>query len=182
MRLLYRRPLSAASTLMPCWKRTLLSVMLVVGSIGLSAASAEATPTSTLTASAGVHMHKTNSNLCLVARIGSGERPVEQTVCGGYSDQDWDFIYVYKNKEWVNHIRNIDRNLCIVTRGYVETPAVVTGCDAQYDDQLWRAFDIPGRGLRFQNVNSGLCLVARFEDQATQTACGDFPDQFWLLD
>jgi hypothetical protein len=160
----------------------LLSFMLVIGGVGLSTVSAEAASTGPLTVLAGVHLHKTASNLCLVARAGTGERPVQQTPCAGFSDQDWDFFGVVRNGEVVNQIHNIDRNLCLVTRGTGETPAVVTTCNSQFADQLWRAFQFSDGSWRFQNVNSSLCLVARSTSQATQTTCAGFSDQFWLLD
>jgi hypothetical protein len=160
----------------------LLAVILALGGIGVSMASAVAAPTSSAVAFVGVHLHKTASNECLVARIGPGERPVDQTPCAGFSDQGWAFDAVFRNGEWVNEIRNVDRNLCLVTRGTVETPAVVSTCDAQFADQLWRAFSFSNGTWRFQNVDSRLCLVARNTSPATQTTCADFSDQFWLLD
>lgn len=187
MRTLYRRSLAAAhgrptGRLRLISRSLLLSVLLVLGGIGFSTASAEPAPAGPLTVLAGVHLHKEASNQCLVARVGAGERPVQQTPCAGFSDQDWDFFAVFKNGEWVNQIHNIDRNLCLVTRGVVETPAVVTTCNTAFDDQLWRAFFFTDGTYRFQNVNSGLCLVARNTAQATQTTCAGFTDQFWFLD
>jgi hypothetical protein len=199
MRTLYRRSLAAAQILstgvsesggQPSTRTTshanlkarsiLLSVMLVLAGIGFSAAPASAE--APVTVLAGVHLHKTASNQCLVARFGTGERPVEQTPCAGFSDQDWDFIIVNHQGQLVNQIHNIDRNLCLVTRGAGETPAVVTTCNAGFADQLWRATRFTDGSYRFQNVNSGLCLVARGTSQATQTTCAGFSDQFWFLD
>ncbi|HEX6356367.1 RICIN domain-containing protein [Actinophytocola sp.] len=160
----------------------LLSAILLLGGAGAVTASADAAPESPVTALAGVHLHKEASNQCLVARVGPGERPVEQTPCAGFSDQDWDFFQVTHNGEVVNQIHNIDRNLCLVTRGTGETPAVVTTCNGGFADQLWRAFLFSDGTWRFQNVNSGLCLVARGTSQATQTTCAGFTDQFWFLD
>lgn len=130
---------------------------------------------------AGTHLKKAQSNLCLVARLGPGERPVEQTVCGDLSDQGWDFIYVTYQGVVYNQIHNLDRNLCIVTRGGGESRAVVTGC-ALFADQLWSAsWDSKWQGYRFQNANSHLCLVARGTSPAVQSICGDFSDQVWQL-
>jgi hypothetical protein len=159
----------------------LLSVMLLLGGAGAVTASAEPVSNPPLTALAGFHLHKEASNWCLVARAGAGERPVEQTPCASFSDQDWTFDRVFKYGQWFNQIRNIDRGMCLVTRGDWETPAVVTTCNEAFDDQLWRATPYVGEVFQFKNVNSGLCLVARGASQATQTTCANFTDQFWYL-
>jgi hypothetical protein len=126
---------------------------------------------------AGIQLRKDLTKLCLVARIGRGERPVQQTPCANFSDQDWTFDWV--DDYWF-HIRNLDRNMCIVTRGTGETPAVVTACDSRYPDQLWTWVWAPNDSYTLANKNSKLCLVGRFESQATQTACNiDFSDQRW---
>jgi hypothetical protein len=130
---------------------------------------------------AGFRLHKEASNLCLVARVGPGERPVEQAQCANFSDQNWTFDRVFKHGEWLNQIRNLDRNMCLVTRGNGETPAVVAACNSAFDDQLWRSTPFVGEVFRIQNRNSGLCLVARGTSQATQTTCSNFTDQFWYL-
>jgi ricin-type beta-trefoil lectin protein len=156
----------------------LMSVVLLLGGVGVATANAD-TP---VTALAGAHLHKQDTNLCLVARVGPGERPVEQTPCGGFSDQNWDIRPVLHNGELVGQIHNLDRDMCIVTRGFGETPAVVTACNSAFADQLWRGIHFTDNTWRYVNVNSGLCLVARGTSQATQTACNGFTDQFWFLD
>jgi hypothetical protein len=127
----------------------------------------------------GTHLRKAQSNLCLVARIGSGERPVQQTVCSDFSDQGWLFF----GDGNVVQIFNVDRGQCIVTRGTGESKAVTTTCNASFADQLWiPAFDTAFGGFHFVNLHSGLCLVARGSSQAVQSICGNFSDQVWLLD
>jgi hypothetical protein len=137
---------------------------------------------------AGSHVRKAQSNSCLVARIGSGERPVQQSACADFSDQGWDFFTGFRNGVAVNQIHNIDRNQCIVTRGGGETVAVTTGCDLRpfdqvFADQLWIAVwdDSFGGGVHFVNFNSGNCLVARGTSQAVQSICGHFSDQVWQI-
>jgi hypothetical protein len=160
----------------------LLSLLLTFGGLAVPTASAEPAPLGVPTTLAGVHLHKLGSNSCLVARVGAGDRPVQQTPCAGFSDQNWGFIQWVRDGVYVNQIYNLDRNLCIVARGAVETPAVATTCNAGFADQLWWAYEYPNGSWRFQNVNSGGCLVARNNSQATHTVCAQFSDQFWWLD
>lgn len=132
-------------------------------------------------AARGFHIHKSQSANCLVSRSGAGERPVQQTPCAGFSDQDWDF----PTRDNVNfQIHNLDRNQCIVTRGRnVESLAVTTTCDTRFNDQLWRILVDDGTGaLKFVNVNSGRCLAARSNSQAVQVNCGNFSDQKWFVE
>ena len=131
---------------------------------------------------AGWHMRKAASNNCLVARIGPGERAVEQSGCAEFSDQGWSFDYPFAPDATFLQIRNLDRNLCIVTRGNGESRAVVSNCNAGFADQLWRwSWDDMFGGYRFQNANSSLCLVARGNSPAVQSTCGEFSDQVWQL-
>jgi hypothetical protein len=128
----------------------------------------------------GDHLRKAQSTSCLVARVGSGERPVQQTPCATFLDQEWEFVFPFPIPDNRLQIRNIDRNQCIVTRGRVESNAVTTGCNPGFADQLWNAeWDTTFRGYRFRNANSGLCLVARSNSNAVQTTCGAFSDQVW---
>jgi hypothetical protein len=130
----------------------------------------------------GFHIQKSQSTNCLVARVGSGERPVQQTACGDFTDQDWDFPS--NDNSSFFQIRNLDRNQCIVTRGSnIESNAVTTTCNTQFADQLWLAFLDMSTGLfEFVNANSGECLAARANSQAIQTTCANFSDQRWLLE
>jgi hypothetical protein len=110
----------------------------------------------------GSHIHKTESENCLVARAGAGERPVEQTPCKDkFTDQDWELI-------------DIDRAGCIVARGMgAEARAVTTTCkyDRRFPDQLWFAWSDGSGIVQFENVNSHLCLAARSNSPAIQTHC-----------
>jgi hypothetical protein len=163
----------------------LLGIMSVQlgGASGASAAEA-AVPapgqaTEPRSAIAGWHVRKAQSNLCLVARAGSGERPVEQSACAEYSDQGWVFDYPFGGSTPFQ-LRNLDRNLCVVTRGSGESRAVVTTCNAGYADQLWTWYwDNTYGGYHFVNMNSGHCLVARGTSPAVQSTCGPYSDQVW---
>lgn len=150
------------------------------GASGASAAEAVPAPgqaTRPRLAIAGWHIQKAQSNLCLVARSGSGERPVEQSDCAEYSDQGWSFDYIGST---TFQIRNLDRNLCLVTRGSGESRAVVSSCNAGYPDQVWTFYgDDTYGGYHFVNTNSRLCLAARGTSRALQTTCGPYPDQVW---
>ena len=127
------------------------------------------------------HIQKSQSSLCLVAQSGPGERPVLQSPCAGFSDQNWDF----RTQDGVHwQIHNIDRNQCLVTRGTnVESKAVTSGCSFGFIDQLWLISFNSSTGLfSFKNENSEECLAARSTPQAIQTTCGNFSDQKWILD
>lgn len=127
------------------------------------------------------HIHKSQSPFCLVAQSGPGERPVLQTQCASFSDQNWDF----RTQDGVHwQIHNIDRNQCLVTRGTnTESKAVTTTCSFAFIDQLWLVSFNSATGLfAFQNENSEECLAARNTSQAIQTTCGNFSDQKWKLE
>jgi hypothetical protein len=129
----------------------------------------------------GWHMRKAASSLCLVARSGPGERTVEQSGCAEFTDQGWSFEYPFGGATPLQ-IRNIDRNLCIVTRGSGESRAVVSTCNAGFRDQLWDwTWDSTWNGYHFVNLNSNLCLVARGTSPAVQSVCGNYSDQVWQL-
>jgi hypothetical protein len=126
----------------------------------------------------GDHMQKAQSTNCLIARAGSGERPVLQTACVASVDQEWEFVFPFNDDRL--QIRNPARNQCIVTRGRTESKAVTTTCNSGFADQVWRVeWDTTFGGYKFRNVNSGLCLVARTNVQAVQTTCAAFSDQVW---
>lgn len=156
----------------------LLGVLPIPASAGAATVGAGKSTTSAL---AGNHIQKSASNLCLVARAGPGERPVEQTPCADFSDQGWGFRGYTRNGETVYQIVNLDREKCIVTRTNAESPAVVSVCADQFDDQLWRAIAQSNGSYQFKNFNSNLCLVARGTSQAAQTTCAGFTDQRWFL-
>jgi hypothetical protein len=161
-----------------------IGLMLMTGAcvadMGADGSGTRVAVTASELAGRGFHIHKTQSTNCLVARAGSGERPVQQTACGDFTDQDWDF----PDAGDFFQIRNLDRNQCIVTRGSnIESNAVTTTCDTQFADQLWLAFlDMSTGAFEFQNANSKECLAARGNLQAIQTTCANFSDQRWLLE
>ena len=132
-----------------------------------------------------------SSGMCLVARAGWGERPVVQVPCQNYSDQDWVLEYLGVIGDGVEgqvRIRNVDRNLCLVTRGSGESKAVATTC-GYFADQLWWVLRDPLTGyysLMNSNSVSGtpMCLVVRTanpETQAVQSPCNRrYADQLWI--
>jgi hypothetical protein len=128
-----------------------------------------------------------SSNMCLVARVGAGERPVVQVPCAGFSDQIWSIEYLWggRGPEGLAQLKNRDRGLCLATRGTGESPAVVTTCNTGWFDQLWFIVRDPNTGYyQFKNQNSKLCLVVRggsAETQAVQSNCGtQWADQLWI--
>jgi endonuclease/exonuclease/phosphatase family metal-dependent hydrolase len=130
-----------------------------------------------------------NSQMCLVARAGAGERPVVQVPCADFSDQAWLLRYLEgaAGPEGPVQVINRDRRLCLVTRGTHESEAVVTVCDAGFPDQVWDTVRDPNTGYyQLKNRNSGLCLVVRTanpETRAIQSTCGaQWADQLWLWD
>jgi hypothetical protein len=141
----------------------------------------EIAATASALGAASNHIHKSQSPFCLVAQSGPGERPVLQTRCAGFSDQNWNF----RTQDGVHwQIHNIDRNQCLVTRGInTESKAVTSGCNFGFNDQLWLVtFDSSTGLFAFHNENSEECLAARSTPQAIQTTCGNFSDQKWILE
>jgi hypothetical protein len=132
----------------------------------------------------GQHLEKSGTNLCLVAFAGPGERPVEQTPCGEYTNQGWYLFFPWAPNMTYFQIRHMSSGKCVVARGTGESKAVTTTCDETFDsvwvDQLWyEVGEARWGGSRFHNVNSGLCLAGRGTAQAIQTTCGDWRDQVW---
>jgi hypothetical protein len=167
--------------------------------VGLAAAptQAAAAPTSKAfhvtegrPAGTGVHIRNINSDLCLAARAGWGERPVVQTTCdyhvGTYwPDQYWEYIPVAADPVHTYRIRNTYLNLCIAARGSGEAAAVATTCGRghEWPDQIWRPEHVSTWNAdRLQNTASSNCLAARGhgESRAVATTCGyGWPDQHW---
>lgn len=127
-----------------------------------------------------------SSKMCLVARVGSGERPVVQVPCAGYADQLWTLHYIGGGgPEGTVQIVNVDRRSCLVTRGSGESRAVMTTCNEDWRDQVWDVIRDPNTGYyQLRDEASGLCLVVRTdaaETQAVQSVCGmEWADQLWI--
>lgn len=155
-----------------------VAVLVIAGMAGVSGTAS----------AAGFRIFNDNSGECLVARAGSGERPVVQTDCGvDRSDQHWQLVSIDPANLWYR-IRSADLGLCITTRAGVETKAVATTCNpgstlADWPDQIWQ-YQFDGNSYRLQNRASGLYLVARgqqVESQAVQTwSCPTCADQYWF--
>lgn len=133
------------------------------------------------------HVWNTNSRLCLVARTGSGERPVVQSTCDfdagqTWADQYWELRPV-TSTNWQIYSPLLNR--CMVARGTGESAAVTTTCGT-WADQLWRWWLNSDGTEQFENVNSGLCLTTRGsgESAAVATTCdwkvgARWADQRW---
>ncbi|ROP28195.1 RICIN domain-containing protein [Couchioplanes caeruleus] len=139
---------------------------------------------------AGIQLRNANSNLCLVSRAGSGERPVVQSTCANpptyWADQYWEYIYPDRlNNPGYVRVRNVALGLCLTARGAAETAAVTTTCGSgwAWPDQIWRLTYVPRWNAdRIQNLSSGNCLAARGsgESLAVVTTCNDgWIDQHW---
>lgn len=167
-------------------------LVLAMSLTGLPPAVADTSRDATVAADTpGHHLRNVNSHLCLVARVGSGERPVIQSTCD-YSvdtywpDQYWRLLPVDEmNEYW--RVQNTNNHLCVVARGLVESAAVATVCGTagtwQYADGIWhREYSDKWDAVRFVNYNSGLCLTVRGdqETQAVATTCDeDMANQYW---
>jgi hypothetical protein len=123
-----------------------------------------------------------NSGYCLATSLSPNEQPVVQTSCGSQASY-WDIYDEGGNQQEIQS--SYGNYKCVAARGFSESPAVATGCNFGFADQLWRvSHDYTNDVYQFQNVNSGLCLAVRGTASGTraiQTTCGSWADQWWYL-
>ncbi|WP_037269047.1 RICIN domain-containing protein [Kibdelosporangium aridum] len=135
----------------------------------------------------GIQLRNVNSGLCMSSPAGPGERPAMQRYCVSPSylapEQRWQLVPIAPG-ERKYRLRNNYLGLCLATRGFGESLAVLTTCSSgtTWPDQIWTPQAVPSaQADRFVNNHSNLCLVARgtAESQLLQSTCGNWADQFW---
>jgi hypothetical protein len=164
-----------------------LALGLTLG--GTSAAAAPGTGfanTPAAPAFAGWHLRKTETNLCLVAQAGSGERPVLQTTCANFADQGW---FIEQQGSYVR-IRSsfLPGNPCLTVRnsGVGAVAAACTGlADQDWEEHVFVGLPFPhdknaNRYISRRFASQNACLIAQGGNQATLGQCGIFSDQFWV--
>lgn len=129
-----------------------------------------------------------NSQQCAVVRGTALNAPAVQTGCDrGFSDQLWKFL---PNPDPTGsgtayQIWNYNSGQCLVVRGTAsDAPAVQTGCNANYADQLYAIYENAAGEHYLRNINSNMCLVVRGTAAGTpllQTPCNPtaYVDQQW---
>ncbi|MFD4638109.1 RICIN domain-containing protein [Lentzea sp. NPDC058436] len=135
----------------------------------------------------GLVLRNVNSGLCMSSSLGAGERPATQRFCASPAylapEQRWQLVPIASGERRYR-IRNTLLGLCLATRGFGESLAVMTTCSTgtTWPDQIWTPQAVPSaQADRFVNTYSNLCLVARGtgESQLLQSTCGNWADQYW---
>jgi hypothetical protein len=182
---------------------TVMSSLAIVGlgvvcAPGASAATAEvpsagvhATFTRSATQAADDYLYSfrnQNSQQCAVVRGTALNAPAVQTGCDrSFSDQLWKFL---PNPDpsgsgTAYQIWNYNSGQCLVVRGSApDAPAVQTGCNANYADQLYAIYKNTAGEHYLRNINSNMCLVVRGTAAGSpllQTPCNPttYADQQW---
>lgn len=135
----------------------------------------------------GLVLRNVNSGLCMSSSLGAGERPAMQRFCASpayLAPEQRLHLYPIAPGERRYRIRNNLLGLCLATRGFGESLAVMTTCSTgtTWPDQIWTPQAVAGaQADRFVNTYSNLCLVARGtgESQLLQSTCGNWADQYW---